>query len=182
MIKKFLMVVILLVIVAGGGVLFFGLMLPPDWFVDRDTVIAASPEKVYSLVSDFKNWEGWSPWKAKDPQMTVTIKGKSSGVGAVQTWESPTQGSGQTEIVEVVPNLSVTCRITIHAKNFDTQFNTTFEEEKRQDGKTQLRWRSYGKEQKLLPKLMAQLMFDRYMGPDFEAGLASIKKLAETNP
>jgi hypothetical protein len=180
MIKRILGVVALLLILVVGGLLFFGLMLPADWFVIRDQVIAATPEQVYPLFADFKNWDKWSPWQLKDKEMKVTIPGKSTGVGAKQTWESPTQGSGETEIIENARNHFVTTRIAIHAKRFETEFHARIELHQRQDGNTEIRWVAFGSEPKLLPKLMAQLTYDRYMGEDFELGLAKIKKMAET--
>lgn len=181
MIKKLLIVLVLLGFVSLAGIVMFGLMLPPDWFVIRDTVVNAPPERIYPLFADFNHWEQWSPWKEKDPQMKVAIPGKTAGVGAYQTWESPTQGSGRTEITEAARDHFIATHITLHG-NWESAFDARLELQKRQDGKTVLRWVAFGREEKLFPKLMAQVLFDRFMGPDFEAGLAGIKKLAESHP
>src|SRR5262245_17063322 len=95
--KRYLGLLTLLAIVCGGSVLIFAAMLPTDWFVSRDVEISSTPEVVYPLFADFRNWEKWSPWQQKDKSLQVKIPGRSAGVGAAQTWESAKDGTGRTE-------------------------------------------------------------------------------------
>ncbi len=88
----------LIILVIGAGFL-----LPSTVHVERGITINASPEAVYALVGNFKQWEGWSPWAKLDPDTEMTITG--SGLGQTMTWssEDPQVGQGSQEIVDLEP-------------------------------------------------------------------------------
>lgn len=180
-IKKVLQLLVLLVFVFGGGALIFGLMLPPDWSVRRSIEIQTPPARVYPLFADLANWPKWSPWQKKDPAMKVTLEGKSSGAGARQTWvDGAGKNSGETEMLEAVRNKSVSYRVILKG-DFESKFECSLMLDPITGEGSELIWLCRGKEEKLLPKLFAQVLFDRFMGPDFESGLAGIKAAAEAS-
>ncbi len=68
--------------VAGLTVaLFFalGYVLPDRAHVEREIVIAAPPETIFALVSDFRRAEPWSPLGAIDPQADYRVMGEGVG-------------------------------------------------------------------------------------------------------
>jgi len=177
--KKLFYVCFLLTVMFGCGVLFFGMMLPPDWYVSRSTVIDAPPAAAYPLVRDLKQWPRWSPWQKKDPAMKVEYGARSAGDGAESRWESATLGTGTMKILDTSRDRLVHYETRIRSGRWDCLMEGRIRFQKRQDGKTSVEWVAVGREEKLLPKLIAQVGFDRMMGPDFEAGLASLKAAAE---
>ena len=67
--KKLLIALGVLVV----GLLIFAvvILLQPGTFrVERSIVIAAPPEAVFVQVNDLHNWNAWSPWAKRDPNMT----------------------------------------------------------------------------------------------------------------
>ncbi|MCB1207201.1 MAG: SRPBCC family protein, partial [Verrucomicrobiae bacterium] len=78
MIKK--IVIVLAVLIA---VLLIVASFQPDTMeVTRSTTIAAPPAAVFAVVNDFRRWDEWSPWAKLDPEMTKTLEGPPTGVGA----------------------------------------------------------------------------------------------------
>jgi effector-binding domain-containing protein/uncharacterized protein YndB with AHSA1/START domain len=79
--------------------------LPSKVHVERSIQMKASPESVYKLVVNFKNWDQWSPWHKMDPNWQVTWGEKTEGLGANYSWKSnhSSVGNGRSEIVEATP-------------------------------------------------------------------------------
>src|SRR5258706_521725 len=73
----------------GGLVLLLlvvGLFLPSAFSVQRSAVINATPNKVYNLVVEPKQWTKWSVWTQRDPDMKITYSGPPFGMGARWSW------------------------------------------------------------------------------------------------
>lgn len=89
-------------LLAVVAVMFLGgFVLPSQVHVERQALIDASADKIFAEVSDFNNWQAWSPWANIDPDSTLMISG--SGVGQTMTWtsENPEVGSGTQEVIEL---------------------------------------------------------------------------------
>lgn len=152
-------------------------VLPREVTVSREVMIAATADKVFPLVSSLKNMAKWSPWVAKDPAIKLAFSGPDSGVGAKMGWSSQMAqvGNGTQEITESVAMQDVTSRLIFGGM----APTTTRLDLGKEAGGTRVRW-----------SLMADLgwnplarwsglMTDRWLGPDFETGLAHLKALAE---
>jgi uncharacterized protein YndB with AHSA1/START domain len=87
LVKGLLLVLLALVVIA-----FF---LPAAKHVERSREIAVPPERIWPLIAEPRQWNGWQPWYAKDPGMRITYSGPESGTGAQWAWESGTQGKGR---------------------------------------------------------------------------------------
>jgi hypothetical protein len=146
----------------------------PDTFsVKRAATIRAAPEKIFALVSDFHQWGGWSPWEHRDPAMKRSFAGAERGKGAVYAWEGNRNvGAGRMEILEA----EGPSRVLIKLKGHNTAEFTMLP----QGGATTISWVMQGPVP-FVGKLMHVFMnMDSMIGKDFEAGLANLKKLAET--
>lgn len=169
---------VLLVAIVVGGVLAYASTRPDDFTLTRSVVVAAPPEKIFPLISDFRQWTAWSPWEHRDSAMKRELSGADSGVGAVYAWSGNSDvGSGRMEILEAAPPSKVSIQLDfiapIEARNL-TEFTLT----PTADG-TEVAWTMSGK-QPLLAKVFDLLMnMDRIVGADFEAGLANLKAAAE---
>lgn len=165
-----LVVVALLMVVA--------LFLPSRVHVERSITANVPPERVFAQINTLKNWEKWSPWYAKDPQTKLTYEGPAEGKGAKYSWDSASQGKGNLIITESAPNKKVRTDLDFmeHGKGV-AELNL----EKQGEGTRITWWMETDMGWNPIAKSFGLLM-DRMLGPDFESGLASLKKAAEAAP
>lgn len=164
-------------LIAIGGLLAFAATRPNHFRLERSTVIAAPPETIRPLIADFRAWRDWSPWEGKDPAMKRTLSGAEAGGGAVYGWEGNGQvGTGRMEIVDDAPR-----RVAIKLdflKPFEAHNLAEFTLAPEAAG-TRVTWAMSGP-QPFVAKLMSLVFsMERMVGPDFEAGLANLKRRAE---
>ncbi len=152
-------------------------ILPGKVHVQRQTVIQAAPADVFQLVNGFENFNQWSPWYERDPDGDYKIEGPATGVGARMIWasEKPDVGSGSQEIVESVEDKLVRTKLDFgDMGNADAFFEIEPEGEH-----TKLVW-GFDTDLGLNPvSRYFGLMFDSWIGADYEHGLAKLKTLVE---
>ena len=71
------------VVVLIAAVLIFAATKPDTFRVQRAASIKAPPERISTVLSDFRGWEAWSPWEKMDPAMKRSYSGATKGKGAV---------------------------------------------------------------------------------------------------
>jgi carbon monoxide dehydrogenase subunit G len=160
------------------GFVIIAYLLPRNVIVERQITIAAAPDAVFPLVNSLQRSTEWSPWIVLDPDMSVTYEGPPDGVGNVMIWTSEVDGvgNGRQEIVESIANERVATLLDFgEMGTADAWFNLTEVE-----GGTQITW-GLNADMGLNPigRWMG-LMIDRLVGPDYEAGLANLQDLIET--
>jgi len=168
-------VVVLVVLVSG-----IGMLLPRHSHVERSIVIDAPRITVFALVDGFKQFHKWSPWADQDPNAKYTIEGPEYGVGAKQSWvgDPGTVGSGSQEIVEVQSGESVTSSLDFGDQGLATARLALVSER----SGTKVTW-SLDADNGAGPiGRWFGLFLDRFVGPDYEKGLARLKALAESLP
>jgi uncharacterized protein YndB with AHSA1/START domain len=155
-----------------------GLMCPAKVSVERGLVIGAPPDRVYAQVIDFHRWPQWSPWYAMEPTADYSYSGAEQGVGAVMQWRGQEVGEGRQEILAAEPPRSIrsslefghqgnaVARWTFDAVADGTHVTWGFDAD--------MGWNPMG-------RLMG-LMMDRWIGPDYERGLANLKTVCEATP
>jgi uncharacterized protein YndB with AHSA1/START domain len=156
-----------------------GMLLPSEQHVERSVVVKADPTKVFSLINDYREFNKWSPWATIDPEGThYEFSGPAAGVGSKMSWSSehPDVGSGAQEIVDSQPNTMVRSKLTF--EGFDTPSYATFTLEPT-DGGTRLTWSFDANFDNMVGRYMG-LMMEKWVGGDYERGLARLKELAET--
>ena len=163
-----------------------GFFLARNVHVERSIEIDRPASTVFTLVNGYATFNTWSPWAARDPSATFTISGPVTGVGAHIEWSGDPRlsGKGFQEIIESKPWSLVRSRLS-----FDQQGKaiTTFTITERNGGAT-LTWgfdADLTAGQNLIGSLIARyfgLLFDRWIGADYELGLARLKTFAETLP
>ena len=163
------------------GFLAYAATRPPDYHVERSLVIKASPEELYTIVSDFRNFDKWSPWAELDPDMKKEFSGAESGVGAIYTWAGNNDvGEGRMTIEEATPGEIVSCKLEF-LKPFEATSITSWRLVPESDG-TRFVWTMDGKNETLMAKVFGVLMdMDSAVGADFERGLGKLKSLAESS-
>lgn len=156
-----------------------GLFLPSSVHVERSILIAAPADKVYSVVSDFNRFNEWSPWYALDPDAEYEISGGGSGVGAQFSWASdnPNVGSGSQQIIALEENRLVQVKLDFGPQGTAA---ASFLLGPAAEGSTGVTWSmdtDFGFD---LVGRYVGLMFDSWVGGDYERGLASLKALIES--
>lgn len=166
------------VALALAALLGLAAMRPGSFSVQRSTSIAAPPEKVFALVNDLKGFNTWNPFLLKDPKSQLTYEGVSSaGVGAAYRWQGDKAGAGRMQIVEsnALSSVAATLEFTEPMKTTNRVEFTLVP----QAGGTQVTWKMSGPMPYLSKLVSVFVSLESMIGPDFEAGLARLKALAE---
>jgi uncharacterized protein YndB with AHSA1/START domain len=174
--KKFLLSVAygllaLLVIFMGGAY-----TLPGEAVVERQITIAAPPDKVFAIVSDLKRFPEFSPWTELDPGLQYKFEGPEIGIGQKMSWTSdnPQVGSGSQTVVDYNPNKRFATTLDFG----DMGDAIAYFEFKPVDNDTRVTWGFKSLLRNPLERWMG-LLFDRWIGADYEKGLAKLKAIAE---
>jgi uncharacterized protein YndB with AHSA1/START domain len=163
-----------------GLALAVGLFLPEAAHVERTVTTSASPDSVYRIVNGFRRFNEWSPWFDLDPQARYVYTGPETGVGARMAWTSDKRdvGSGSQEILAVDPGRMVKTRLDFGSEGLATS-TLTIEPE---GPGSRLTWAFDTSFSGNFLGRYFGLMFDKFIGRDYEKGLARLKALAEAEP
>lgn len=151
-----------------------------DTFViERATTIAAPETVLRPLIDDFRRWRDWSPWEDADPELRRLYSGPETGAGAHYDWEGNRKaGAGSMTVITSEPG-----RVTIDLefqKPFKNRNDVAFLLEPAGAGTT-VTWRMSGTKNLFLKLFGFLFPMEKFVGPDFEKGLARLKALAEGN-
>ena len=165
------------VILAAVAVLLAVVATRPDQFrIERSTTIAAPPEVIFPLVSDFHQWARWSPWEKLDPAMKKTFSG--AGVGAVSAWEGNSKaGAGRMTMTESKPSERVAIQLEFFRPMRATNL-TDFTFKPTASGAA-VNWSMSGHNAFMAKAFGLFMNIEQMVGKDFEEGLASLKRLSE---
>ena len=157
--------------------LIIALFLPSKVIVERSMNIQAPASIIFENVNNLRNWEAWSTWAKKDPNMISEYEGPEAGVGATHKWkgEPKTVGEGTLKIVESEENKSIKTAIDFGRQGSGSGY-WKFDEK---EGVTTVLWGMSTDMGKNLIGRWFGLMFDKMIGKDFEEGLSNIKKVVE---
>ena len=166
-----------------GLVLLIGVLtgvsfaLPQTVLVARSKVINAPEADIFPYLNDYRKFNEWSPWAGRDPKAVYSYSGPAEGVGARMTWQSdhPEVGSGSQEIIESTPDKylkvalefagqgSGVADFTLEPSGAGTKVTWGFSTDI--GNNPIMRWMG--------------LMFDRWVGADYEAGLTRLAQRVE---
>jgi hypothetical protein len=166
------------IVLLVAGLLAFAATKPDHFRIQRSATLKSPPEKIFPLINDFSRWGAWSPYERKDPAMKRAFSGPAAGKGAVYAWEGNKDvGQGRMEITQAAAPTLVALKLDF-VKPFEAHNRVDFTLEPRGDA-TEVTWAMQGP-MPFLSKLMTVFFdMDQMVGRDFEAGLASLKALAE---
>ena len=153
-----------------------GFLLPSTYSAQRSVTINAPVEKVFPLVANHKEWKRWSVWNQRDPNMEMTYAGPEMAAGSKWSWKSKSEGNGGMEFSAVEPYKRVGYILTMEdmtPATGDLKFTP--------DGTgTKVTWDINGNAGMNPVFRWFGVFMDKMIGPDFEAGLKNLKKLAES--
>ena len=147
--------------------------------MERSARIDAPPARVYAQIANFRQWPKWSPWEDVDPNLQRTYSGAESGLGAVYAWSGNRKaGQGRMEITEADEPSLVRIDL-VFEKPWKARNDTSFVIRPEGLG-SHVTWSMTG-QRTLITKAMGVFKsMDKFLGPDFEKGLARLKATAES--
>lgn len=163
-----------------------GYLLPKQVHIERSITVERPATMMFEILNSYRHFNEWSPWAKRDPNALFTISGPESGVGARMSWVGDPQlvGSGWQQIVASIPYERINIQLDFDAQGLaDTGFKLTAEGDT-----TGITWffdSDLTEGVNLLDSFLARyfgLLFDRWVGGDYEAGLANLKQYAESLP
>ena len=175
---------IVAVVLAIAIIIILGLASrKPDTFAVRRSVLVQAPaERIFPLVNNFHQWGGWSPWEHRDPAMKRSYSGAESGKGAVYAWDgNKNVGSGRMEILDASSPSKITIKLDFFKpfEGHNTAEFTMLPQSGAAGPTTTVNWVMHGPAPFTHRVMQVFMDFDKMIGKDFEAGLASLKSLAE---
>ena len=173
-----LKIVSIVIVVAIAAVLLFAATRPDTFQVQRMASIKAPPEKIFPHLNDFTRWGAWSPWEKKDPGMKRRFGAVTAGKGAMYAWDGNQDvGQGSMEIIDSAPPSRLSIRLSF-VKPFEAHNNVEFTLEPKGES-TQVTWTMHGPVPYISKIIHLFFDIDRMVGGDFDAGLVSLKAIAE---
>jgi effector-binding domain-containing protein len=171
----------LIIVTISVIIIYFVLALlgPKNYLVERTREINAPAHIVWEQVSNFKNWEKWSPWIEKDPTVKNTYTGNLGEVGSVMSWvgDEDLSGTGSMEIISAITNKEI---------NYSLSFIVPFEMNSTggmtlvpEGDKTTVKWFDKGDFSFFSRPFMLFMDLDKKIGSDFERGLGRIDSLSQ---
>jgi len=170
--KKILLVLVILIALVH----LIAIFLPSKAKVERSRAIKATSEAIITNITNLHNWDKWSPWKDQD-SAAVYKYNDTIGAGAWMDWSGKIVGTGKLTLTKV----------TADSVQYFLAFREPFQSESRgsfslakTDSGTVVIWTDIENLSWPMGRIMGLFMnFDKMMGPDFEKGLARLKKATE---
>lgn len=143
----------------------------PKLHIQRETIIHAPVDRVFSMVKDFSHWSDWSPWLIMEPEASVNV----TDDGSFYEWEGTRVGSGNMNITGTVANSSVDYDLTF-LKPWKSHARVRFDL-KREGNNTHVVWHMDTK----LPFFLGWMKksMTAYVSSDFDRGLRLLRELSE---
>ena len=156
-------------------------LLPSEKVVERSITIDAPASQVYAQVADFKQWDNWDPWYERDTAQVREYNGEPGDEGYGYSWKSDHKqvGNGSMTITSQEENVSSNYHIVVGDAGQSMEMDGAWKFNE-VDGKTEVTWSMTSKLG--FPMKIMHYMTEKWVGPDFEAGLANLKEYVENMP
>jgi effector-binding domain-containing protein len=172
--KKILFVLLILI----AAILLIAAFLPSQSKVERSLLMSASSDAINAKITNLHSWDEWSPWKDSDTAAKYKYN-DTIGVGAWMDWNGKIVGAGKLTLTKVTPD-SIQYSLAFR-EPFESESHGSFSFAKTDSG-TVVTWTDIENLSWPMGRLMGLFMnFDKMMGPDFEKGLARLKKATENS-
>lgn len=171
--KRFVLLILLLVLVLIG----IGYVLPEQAHVERDVLIDAPPQAVFTHLNDLRRFNEWSPWARDSAAVEYGFSGPDSGVGARMYWRSddPELGSGSILITQSRPPERLTTRLDLGDQGTASAYFTITPA----GNGSRVTWGFDGRFDNNIIQRYFGLMMERWIGQDYERGLRRLKARVE---
>lgn len=175
--KGILYFILAIVVILALAALF----APSEKTVERSITIDAPASAVYPMVANFSNWQQWDPWFARDSTQERTYDGEPGEETYGYSWksENPQVGNGSMYVTGMEENKNAKYVIKVGEGGQQMEMDGAFNFEEA-EGKTTVSWSMTSNLG--FPMKIMHYMTEKWVAPDFESGLASLKSLVESMP
>jgi predicted transcriptional regulator YdeE/uncharacterized protein YndB with AHSA1/START domain len=144
----------------------------PSFTITKSITIDATPEKIYSIISDYHHWPAWSPWLITEPGVNVEVKTD----GKQYSWQGKRTGSGEMKMIK--ENAPQRMDMVVNFLKPWKSTSPVWFELKQQGQATEVTWGMTGS----LPFFMFFMTktMTAYLRMDYERGLRMLKDYVET--
>ncbi len=172
-----LKILLLILAVSVAAVLIYAGLKPKSFALSRSAMIAAPADRVFALIDDLRGFNRWNPFAGQDPKLEIQYGPVTSGPGAAYTWVGKKAGAGRMEITDSIPAQRVTMKLDF-SKPMEAHNTVHFTLEPQGAG-TRVTWAMMGQASYAHNLMTTFFSMDKMVGGQCEAGLASLKTLAE---
>jgi effector-binding domain-containing protein len=157
--------------------LIIAFILPRTYKVERSIYMKANAQAIYDLVCNLNKWDLWEPWtKESDSTATFSLVGNDCEKGTMRKWDGKKIGDGEMTITDLVPGQQVMYDLSFFKGKYKSHGGFTIENK---GDSCHVTWMDTGDlEYNPVSRYMG-LFMGMKLGPDFEKGLAKLKKVAE---
>jgi effector-binding domain-containing protein len=171
--KKIFIGLLILIIV----LIVISFLLPKNYKVERFVFIKADRSVIHNLTSNFTKWSLWTPWtKAIDSTANFELVGIEGQVGTQWKWTGKVLGNGEMKISEIIPDEMIAYDLSFDNGRYQSKGKLIIEAA---GDSSKVSWLDEGDLGYNPISRYMGLFMDKMMGPDFEKGLAKLKKIAE---
>lgn len=151
-------------------------LLPKTYKVERTTYIKSDKNLIYDLVSNFQKWTVWVPWtKEMDSTAVFEIDGQEGQVGTIWRWNGEILGEGSMTSTGYTKGQKLMYDLSFQKGKYQSKGEIIIEE----GDSCKVSWIDQGDLGYNPISRYFGLFMEKMMGPDFEKGLAKLKKVAE---
>jgi effector-binding domain-containing protein len=174
--KKLLYVILGLI----GIYLILALVGKSRCVVERSVVVNQPVDVVKKALTDHKFFhDKWSPWTEKDPAAVTNYIGNPGEIGHAMTWSSKVEEVGQGTLAIVAMNGdSIIEDLSFEGMGTSKAYYIVTAK----DGGSNVTWGMDMKIGFFFRPIMMFMNMDKMIGPDYEKGLANLKKAMESMP
>ncbi|MBT6235896.1 MAG: SRPBCC family protein [Bacteroidetes bacterium] len=162
------------VLITLGALLLAALFAPSEKQVVRSIEIDATREVIFEQVANFENWKKWDAWYRKDTNQVRTYIGKVGSQNQRYSWSSENKGVGKGKMK--MDKISGKERLD-YTFYFDGNPKSGYFLLDEKGNRTSVKWVMISKQS--YPFTLFNYAIEKMVAPDFEAGLANLKIVAE---
>ena len=151
--------------------------MPTPYKISVSQQINAPMAKVFAIINDLNQFDGWNPFRPMDPDVKATIGPIISGEGATYFYESKKIGTGRMTFTGVYDNSLIKIKMEFLKPNQEValcEWRLTHVG----DG-VEMTWLMEGERKPLMALMVKVMGMDKMMSKHFTDGLLRLKALAE---
>ena len=175
---------VIIYVIIGIALLIFIIssFAPKSYQLEKRVRIERPLPEVYNYVRYLRNQDHWVKWNQLDPEMKKEYKSEDGKIGFQTIWESSLRkvGTGQQTITALDDNKAIYTKLEFY-KPFKSESDSYIRTEKIDDNSTEVCWGFSGEMNPPMNIILFFMNADKLMGHDFEEGLASLKKVLESD-